>query len=142
MEKIDFCKAEKVKGEGNQMEEKKTNQQSRVAESELIIDSVQPYRENYQMRMLKNNRIPGLLRVSGCGMEGASRYYYHTGHAQSLETYYKNKDIRAEEILKLTRQFLSVMEKNRKNSFHSFQKYIFLKASDNLVLTYNLSFFP
>ena len=59
MEKIDFCKAEKVKGEGNQMEEKKTNQQSRVAESELIIDSVQPYRENYQMSMLKNNRIPG-----------------------------------------------------------------------------------
>ena len=40
MEKIDFCKAEKVKGEENQMEEKKTNQQSRVAESELIIDSV------------------------------------------------------------------------------------------------------
>lgn len=111
MEKIDFCKAEKVKGEENQMEEKKTNQQSRVAESEIIIDSVQPYRENYQMRMLKNNRIPGLLRVSGCGMEGASRYYYHIGHAQSLETYYKNKDIRAEEILKLTRQFLSVMEK-------------------------------
>ena len=111
MEKIDFCKAEKVKGEENQMEEKKTNQQCRVAESEIIIDSVQPYRENYQMRMLKNNRIPGLLRVSGCGMEGASRYYYHTGHAQSLETYYKNRDIRAEEILKLTRQFLSVMEK-------------------------------
>ena len=93
MEKIDFCKAEKVKGEENQMKEKKINQQSRVAESEIIIDSVQPYRENYQMRMIKNNRIPGLLRVSGCGMEGASRYYYHTGHSQSLETYYKNKDI-------------------------------------------------
>ena len=92
MEKIDFCKAEKVKGEENQMEEKKINQQSRVAESEIIIDSAQPYRENYQMRMLKNNRIPGLLRVSGCGMEGASRYYYHTGHSQSLETYYKNKE--------------------------------------------------
>ena len=98
MEKIDFCKAEKVKVGGNQMEEKKINQQSRVAESEIIIDSVQPYRENYQMRMLKNNRIPGLLRVSGCGMEGASRYYYHTGHAQSLETSYKNRDIRAKGI--------------------------------------------
>ena len=109
MEKIDFCKAEKVKGEENQMEEKKTNQQSRVAESEIIIDSVQPYRENYQMRMLKNNRIPGLLRVSGCGMEGASRYYYHTGHSQSLETYYKNKDIRAEEIfLKRMKTIFSV----------------------------------
>lgn len=142
MEKIDFCKAEKVKGEENQMEEKKTNQQSRVAESELIIDSVQPYRENYQMRMLKNNRIPGLLRVSGCGMEGASRYYYHTGHSQSLETYYKNKDIRAEEILKLTRQFLSVMEKMKDymlepNYLMLSEKYIFEKNEN-----YFFCFFP
>ena len=119
------------------MEEKKTNQQSRVAESEIIIDSVQPYRENYQMRMLKNNRIPGLLRVSGCGMEGASRYYYHTGHAQSLETYYKNKDIRAEEILKLTRQFLSVMEKMKDymlepNYLMLSEKYIFEKNENML----------
>ena len=110
------------------MEEKKINQQSRVAESEIIIDSVQPYRENYQMRMLKNNRIPGLLRVSGCGMEGASRYYYHTGHTQSLETYYKNKDIRAEEILKLTRQFnkarenYAVMEEKRYGPIKKFAK--------------------
>ena len=142
MEKIDFCKAEKVKGEENQMEEKKTNQQSRVAESEIIIDSVQPYQENYQMRMLKNNRIPGLLRVSGCGMEGASRYYYHTGHSQSLETYYKNKDIRAEEILKLTRQFLSVMEKMKDymlepNYLMLSEKYIFEKNEN-----YFFCFFP
>ena len=142
MEKIDFCKAEKVKGEENQMEEKKTNQQSRVAESEIIIDSVQPYRENYQMRMLKNNRIPGLLRVSGCGMEGASRYYYHTGHSQSLETYYKNKDIKAEEILKLTRQFLSVMEKMKDymlepNYLMLSEKYIFEKDEN-----YFFCFFP
>ena len=142
MEKIDFCKAEKVKGEENQMKEKKINQQSRVAESEIIIDSVQPYRENYQMRMLKNNRIPGLLRVSGCGMEGASRYYYHTGHSQSLEMYYKNKDIRAEEILKLTRQFLSVMEKMKDymlepNYLMISEKYIF-KKNEN----YFFCFFP
>lgn len=124
------------------MEEKKTNQQSRVAESEIIIDSVQPYRENYQMRMLKNNRIPGLLRVSGCGMEGASRYYYHTGHAKSLETYYKNKDIRAEEILTLTRQFLSVMEKMKDymlepNYLMLSEKYIFEKNEN-----YFFCFFP
>ena len=37
MEKIDFCKAEKVKGEENQMEEKKTNQQSRVAEQRTTV---------------------------------------------------------------------------------------------------------
>ena len=142
MEKIDFCKAEKVKGEEYQMKEKKINQQSRVAESEIIIDSVQPYRENYQMRMIKNNRIPGLLRVSGCGMEGASRYYYHTGHSQSLETYYKNKDIKAEEILKLTRQFLSVMEKMKDymlepNYLMISEKYIF-KKNEN----YFFCFFP
>lgn len=124
------------------MEEKKINQQSRVTESEIIIDSVQPYRENYQMRMLKNNRIPGLLRVSGCGMEGASRYYYHTGHAQSLETSYKNRDIRAKEILKLTRQFLSVMEKMKDyllepNCLVLSEKYIFEKNEN-----YFFCFFP
>lgn len=64
--------------------------------------------------------------------EGASRYYYHTGHSQSLETYYKNKDIKAEEILKLTRQFLSVMEKMKDymlepNYLMLSEKYIFEK---------------
>ena len=76
MEKIDFCKAEKVKGEENQMEEKKTNQQSRVAESEIIIDSVQPYRENYQMRMLKVNAPDGFLPVRGRGVDDCSYYEY------------------------------------------------------------------
>ena len=94
------------------------------------------------MRMIKNNRIPGLLRVSGCGMEGASRYYYHTGHSQSLETYYKNKDIRAEEILKLTRQFLSIMEKMKDymlepNYLMLSEKYIFEKNEN-----YFFCFFP
>ena len=133
MEKIDFCKAEKVKGEENQMEEKKTNQQSRVAESEIIIDSVQPYRENYQMRMLKNNRIPGLLRVSGCGMEGASRYYYHTGHSQSLETYYKNKDIRSEKYIfeKNENYFFCFFPENEKTwqvSYHELTEYFVRKV--------------
>ena len=74
----------------------------------MIIDSEQPYQETYQMRMLKNNHIPGLLKVSGCGREGASRYYYHTGNAQSLEKSYRDRDIRAEDMTELTRQFLEV----------------------------------
>ena len=107
------------------MEEKKENQQSRRPVSEIRIDSVQPYRENYQMKMLKNNRIPGLLQVSGCGMEGGSRYYYHTGHAKSLEHSYKEKEIGADEMLKLTRQFLFVVEKMKD----------YLLEPDNLVLS-------
>ena len=56
MEKIDFCKAEKVKGEENQMEEKKINQQSRVAESEIIIDSVQSDSRIIESKWMWNGR--------------------------------------------------------------------------------------
>lgn len=96
------------------MEEKKEDQKGkqkiRECNSEMIIDSEQPYQETYQMRMLKNNLIPGLLKVSGCGREGASRYYYHTGSAQSLEKSYKDRDIKATDMINLTRQFLSVVD--------------------------------
>lgn len=91
-------------------EEKKENPSMRNTGSEVIIDSSQPYQEFYSLRMLKNNRIPGLLQVRGCGREGASRYYYHTEGALSLEKKYKDRDLRAEEILKITRQFLVVTE--------------------------------
>lgn len=76
----------------------------------MFIDSEQPYQETYQMNMLKNNQIPGLLKVNGCGREGASRYYYHTGNTQSLKKSYKNKDIKAGDMMRLTRQFLEVAE--------------------------------
>lgn len=63
-------------------------------------------------------------------------------NSQSLETYYKNKDIRAEEILKLTRQFLSVMEKMKDymlepNYLMLSEKYIFEKNEN-----YFFCFFP
>lgn len=101
--------------EERKMEEKKEDQKGkqkiRAGNSEMIIDSEQPYQETYQMRMLKDNQIPGLLRVRGCGREGAGRYYYYTENAQTLEKSYKGRDIKAGEMMKLTRQLLDVAER-------------------------------
>ena len=36
------------------------------------IDVSVPYEEDYQIRMLKNNEIPGILKVSGFGGAGES----------------------------------------------------------------------
>lgn len=42
----------------------------------LVVDTSVPYTEDYQIRMLKNNSVSGLLKVSGNGLEGKSRYTY------------------------------------------------------------------
>ena len=42
----------------------------------LVVDTAAPYTEDYQIKMLKNNSIPGLLKIAGNGLEGKSRYTY------------------------------------------------------------------
>ena len=42
----------------------------------LVVDTSAPYTEDYQIKMLKNNSIPGLLNIAGNGLEGKSRYTY------------------------------------------------------------------
>ena len=42
----------------------------------LVVDTSAPYTEDYQIKMLKNNSVPGLLKITGNGLEGKSRYTY------------------------------------------------------------------
>lgn len=42
----------------------------------LVVDTSVPYTEDYQIKMLKNNSVPGLLKIAGNGLEGKSRYTY------------------------------------------------------------------
>ena len=42
----------------------------------LVVDTSAPYTEDYQIKMLKNNSVPGLLKIAGNGLEGKSRYTY------------------------------------------------------------------
>ena len=42
----------------------------------LHIHVPEIYEEDYQMPMLRANKIPGILEVNGCGIDGESRYTY------------------------------------------------------------------
>ena len=74
------------------------------------IDVSVPYEEDYQIRMLKNNEIPGILIVSGCGRNGGTRYTFFTEGWMPLRKKFKNVDMDREDILSLTRQLIELMD--------------------------------
>ena len=65
-------------GGDDQMEEIKTGItfENEWNQSRIHIDVPVPYEEDYQMRMLENNEIPGIMKVTGCGRDGESRYTF------------------------------------------------------------------
>lgn len=53
----------------------------------LHIHVPEIYEEDYQMPMLRANKIPGILEVNGCGIDGESRYTYEiTGLVSMAKT--------------------------------------------------------
>ena len=78
------------------------------------IDTDIPYQEDYQMKMLKNNDIEDMIRVSGTGIDGGSRYTFRTDGWTSLEKKFETKDMDREEIQAVTAAVLTAAE-NLKN---------------------------
>ena len=89
-----------------------------------------PYQEDYQMKMLKNNNISGILKVSGTGIDGGSRYTFRTDGWISLEKKYETKDMEKKEILEVTGAVLSAVE-NIKN---------YMLNPDNILISPQLIF--
>lgn len=80
----------------------------------ICIDISAPYEEDYQMRMLENNDIPGIMKITGIGINGKSRYTFHTGGGISMEKRYEKEMIERDVILNFTGQFIEIVE-NLKN---------------------------
>lgn len=74
------------------------------------IDISRTYEEDYQIRMLKNNKIPGILPVSGCGRNGGTRYTFYTEGWMPVRKKFKNIDMDREDILSLVRQLIELMD--------------------------------
>ena len=58
----------------------------------LVVDTSAPYTEDYQIKMLKNNSVPGLLKIAGNGLEGKSRYLPGSGTAAIFSEIYQTED--------------------------------------------------
>ena len=63
------------------------------------------YEEDYQMPMLRENSIPGILEVSGCGIDGESRYTYEINGLVSMAVLFENKQVQKRDI----EQFVSCL---------------------------------
>lgn len=81
--------------------------------SYLHIDVNVPYEENYQMKMLRNNPIQGLLKVTASGRDGNSRFTFRTQGAVSLEKKYETQGLGGDVIARLSGQLADLMERIR-----------------------------
>ena len=103
-------------GGDDQMEEIKTGItfENEWNQPRIHIDVPVPYEEDYQMRMLENNEIPGIMKVTGCGRDGESRYTFYTGGGVSMEKKFEKETMERDSIMNFTGQFMKIVE-NLKN---------------------------
>lgn len=69
------------------------------------------YEEDYQMPMLRQNRIPGILEVEGCEVEGKSRYTYTISGLMSMKVLHEKSAITKEEMQEFVAGLLEVTGK-------------------------------
>lgn len=98
-------------GGADQMDELKTEirEEKDWNQSCLYIEVPVPYEEDYEIRMIRNNDIPGLLKVTGIGSEGKSRYAYHTGGYISLAKKFEKETVDRDMIMEFTCQFIETV---------------------------------
>lgn len=74
------------------------------------VDMEIPYEEDYQIHMLSHNNICSLLKVTGNGRDGQSRYTFYPGNAVSMEKQYSRQEMRKEDIERFTEQFMEMTD--------------------------------
>ncbi len=76
----------------------------------LHIYKEEHYEEDYQMPMLRQNRLDGILEVEGCEVDGKARYTYEVSGLTSMKTMYENACIKKQEIEAMINRILEVTE--------------------------------
>lgn len=67
-------------------------------ERKITIEESVLYKEDYQMRMLNRNQIPGILSMKGRGMNGSSLYDYDVSGKISVKAMYERSKINSEDM--------------------------------------------
>ena len=80
----------------------KTEVKRNLDKTYLLIEEAGIYEEDYQMHMLRENKIPGLLEVRGRGAGENSQYYYDISCKVSMKTKYEKILERADGTAEIT----------------------------------------
>ena len=76
----------------------------------LTLKINEVYSEDYQMRMLKRNKIDGLLLVAGHGVNEDSRYAYDISGKSSVKAIYEKADIPREDLENFLKDLLKLIK--------------------------------
>ena len=76
----------------------------------MIVETDGVYEEDYQMPMLRQNRLAGILEVEGCEVDGKARYTYEISGLTSMKNMYENACIKKQEIEGMITRILEVTE--------------------------------
>lgn len=76
----------------------------------LHIYKEEHYEEDYQMPMLRQNHLDGILKVEGCEVDGKARYTYEVSGLVSMKAMYENTCIKKREIEAVITRILEVTE--------------------------------
>lgn len=88
----------------------KTEYKRNLDRTYLIIEEERIYDESYQIHMLRENKIPGLLEMFGKGNGEKSQYYYDISCKVSMKAKYEKVKIGYDELKKFLLQLLSVLK--------------------------------
>jgi len=72
----------------------------------LVLEDDGSYTEDYQLRMIAANDIPGILRVKGRELNERSRYYYAVSGKVTMKSMYDQKQIGYKDLRIFLQQFL------------------------------------
>ena len=75
----------------------------------MILETDELYKEDYQMRMLMENAIPGLLSVRGQGKDDKSQYRYEISGKISVKAKGEKEHWKFADLEKFMRQFIQVL---------------------------------
>lgn len=75
----------------------------------LVIENTGDYAEDYQMRMMEENNIKGVLCPAGHGEEGVSIYEYDISGKISLKSKFKENKIDMEEMIKFISELMEAV---------------------------------
>lgn len=76
----------------------------------LHIFMEKAYEEDYQMPMLRQNQIRGILEVEGSSVEGKSRFTYEIGGFASMKALYEKAPLKKQTIREIVVALLTVVE--------------------------------
>ncbi len=103
--------------------------------TELVIEEVCEFQEDYQLAMIRENQIPGLLKVQGWGVDQKSQYSYDISGLPSMKERFEKEPITEKNLRVFLGQLFAVLEEMRKymldiNRIVLDPMYIFLRDAD------------